>query len=225
MDVFGKELKEFRQRPDCGHDSTPLIFWLLAGYFRKNEENIKSEGIFRVNGSEPAIRELELHMSQGNFNYLKKVTNVHTVTNYWKRLLREMKQPLIPFQLYEQFGKIKDKHESERIPYLKDLINELDTLHFNTLQFHIEFFREIVQHEPLNKMTSYNVAVTVGPNIFRPLVARPGDLSQHGTYYDIIIKMIDKCDILFDKNISSVELIMNPEMCQDGNMNHGAVGS
>ena len=155
IDVFGKELKEFRQRPDCGHDSTPLIFWLLAGYFRKNEEYIKTEGIFNVNGSKPYIRELELHMSQGNFNYLKKVKNVHTVTNYWKQLLREMKQPLIPFQMYEQFGKIKEKPEWQRIPYLKDLINELDELHFNTLQFHIVFFRDIVQNEPNNLMTSY----------------------------------------------------------------------
>ena len=104
------------------------------------------------------------------------------------------------------------------------MINELDTLHFNTLQFHIEFFRDIVQNEPFNKMTSYNVAVTVGPNIFRPLVARPGDLANHGIYYDVIIKMIDKCDILFDKDITSEELIMMPEMIQDGNMNHGAVG-
>ena len=81
-----------------------------------------------------------------------------------------------------------------------------------------------MQNEPFNKMTSYNVAVTVGPNIFRPLVARPGDLSNHGIYYDIIIKMIDKCDILFNKEISSEELIFNPDMIQDGNMNHGAVG-
>ena len=226
MDVFGKELKEFRQRPDCGHDSTPLIFWLLAGYFRKNDEHIKSEGIFRVNGSEPAIRDLELHMSQGNFNYLKKVANVHTVTNYWKRLLREMKQPLIPFQMYEQFHKIKEKVESERLPYLKELINELDTLHFNTLHFHIEFFKDIVKHEPYNKMTSYNVAVTVGPNIFRPLVARPTDLANHGVFYDVIIKMIDKCDILFNKEIQVEELIfMMPDMMQDDNMSHGAVGS
>ena len=104
------------------------------------------------------------------------------------------------------------------------MINELDTLHFNTLQFHIEFFRDVVKHEKFNKMTSYNVAVTVGPNIFRPLVARPGDLSNHGIYYDVIIKMIDKCDILFNKEITSEELIMNPELIQDGDMNHGAVG-
>ena len=61
-DVFGKELKFFRQRPDAP-DSAPLIFWLMAGYFRDNPENFKTKGIFRVTSSDSEVRELELHMS------------------------------------------------------------------------------------------------------------------------------------------------------------------
>ena len=76
----------------------PLIFEVLAGFFLNNEEMIKTEGIFRINGSEKKIRELELHLSQGNYNFLTKVEKPHTVTNYWKRALREMKEPLIPFE-------------------------------------------------------------------------------------------------------------------------------
>ena len=45
-------------------------------------------------------------MSQGNFPFLPTVREPHTVTNYWKRLLREMKEPLIPFDFYSAFERI-----------------------------------------------------------------------------------------------------------------------
>ena len=75
---------------------TPLIFWILTGYFRSKLSHIQTIGIFRVKGSNSNIRQLEYHMSKGNFSFMTKVEDPHTVTNYWKRLLREMKEPLIP---------------------------------------------------------------------------------------------------------------------------------
>ena len=47
-------------------------------------------------------------------------------------------------------------------------------------------------------MTSYNIAVTVGPNIFRPLTVRPADLFNAGTYYDVVIRMMENFEILFE---------------------------
>ena len=67
---------------------------------------MQTVGIFRVTGSDSKIRELELHMSQSNFSYLAKIREPHTVTNYWKRVLREMEEPLIPFNLYRSFEQI-----------------------------------------------------------------------------------------------------------------------
>lgn len=109
-----------RQTPDLGRESTPLIFWLLAGYFLKprceapekqdeaegegEEEKpddlsyINSKGIFRVTSVGEEIRAIETHLSQGNFNILTKITDPHLVANYWKRLLREMMEPLITFE-------------------------------------------------------------------------------------------------------------------------------
>ena len=47
-------------------------------------------------------------------------------------------------------------------------------------------------------MDSYNVAVTVGPNIFRPRVHRSTDLFKVAVYYQALITMIDQFDELFD---------------------------
>ena len=40
-------------------------------------------------------------------------------------------------------------------------------------------------------MTSYNVAVTVGPNIFRSKKNMTTDIFNHAPYYDALIKLID----------------------------------
>ena len=49
-------------------------------------------------------------------------------------------------------------------------------------------------------MTSYNIAVTVGPNIFRPKTDRYDDIITHGVYYDAMIKMIENHEAIFDEN-------------------------
>ena len=90
---------------------------------------------------------------------------------------------------------------------IKYLLNELPPLHFNTLKFHVEFFQEVVDHEPMNKMNSYNVAVTVGPNIFRPKSHKKGDEYKVGIFYDLLEKMIDNHIELFDKTLTCKSLV------------------
>ena len=43
-------------------------------------------------------------------------------------------------------------------------------------------------------MTSYNVAVTVSPNIFRSRNNRSEDILNHAVYYSAMITMIDRYD-------------------------------
>ena len=72
-DIFGKNLDEFRQRPELGDDGNhaPLIFWLLAGFFRHNARRFFTTGVYRVTSSDSKVRELELHLAKGNYGYLE----------------------------------------------------------------------------------------------------------------------------------------------------------
>ena len=49
-------------------------------------------------------------------------------------------------------------------------------------------------------MNSYNIAVTVGPNIFRPQQSTSDDVVNVGIYYQILIKMIDYYDYIFGES-------------------------
>ena len=155
--------------PELPDNSVPVIFRILEGYFLKNEEeNIRKKGIFRVTSHGPTIRVVETHIAKGNFAHLDEVHDVYLVANYWKRLLMTMRTPLIPYDSYTKFENLDQVSERERYELIRKYVGELDALRFNTLRFHIQFFRKVVEHEPTNLMTAYNMAVTVGPNIFRP---------------------------------------------------------
>ena len=78
-----------------------------------------------------------------------------------------MRNPLVPFYQYDLYGELAFMTELEKFVEIRRLIYELEPINRNTLMFCIEFFRELISYESYNKMTSYNIAVTVSPTIFR----------------------------------------------------------
>ena len=132
-----------------------------------------------------------------------------------------MKTPLIPYEQYEEFGKLDQLSEEELYCRIKALVNQLPPLNRNTLKFCIKFFKEVVENENTNRMSSYNIAVTVGPNIFRPRSVKNTDIMSVGIYYSCMIKMIETYDTMFDgKEVTESDLVI----AADG-LRHGAVGS
>ena len=55
-------------------------------------------------------------------------------------------------------------------------------------------------YEESNRMNTYNVAVTVSPNIFRSRNDRAEDIFNHATFYDALMQMIQKYKELFDED-------------------------
>ena len=63
--MYGKVLKNFERRSGTSEEDNevPLLFYLLTGYFRANQERMQTVGLFRVTASDSKVKELELHMS------------------------------------------------------------------------------------------------------------------------------------------------------------------
>ena len=105
--------------------------------------------------------------------------------------------PLIPYDSYEKFKSLEQVSDGERFGKIREYVFELDPLRRNTLHFLIQFFVKVVELEPENKMNAYNMAVTVGPNMFRPESTTDEDIMGVGIFYDAIIRMIENCDAIF----------------------------
>ena len=65
---------------------------------------LENVGVFRVGGEDQFINELDLHLSFGDFSKMQKVPNrPHEVANLLKQYIRELGEPVCPYNLYEQF--------------------------------------------------------------------------------------------------------------------------
>ena len=64
----------------------------------------------------------------------------------------------------------------------------------------MEFFIEVVSYESDNKMTPYNIAVTVAPNIFRSRENSSAEIFSHAIFYEAFISMIENYEFFFTEN-------------------------
>ena len=138
-----------------------------------------------------------------------------------------MQDPICPFDQYDSYMSLTNISPERRIYKLQELIGKLPELNRVTLQFIVHFMREVVKYEPQNRMTSYNIAVTVGPNIFRPLNVRPADLFNAGTYYDVVIRLMEYYEVIFEgaplPNADDFDLLAQADSI-DKQIAEGAVG-
>lgn len=85
-------------------EEIPKIVFLLTTYFRVNKAHFKRQGLFRVNGDRSVIEELSIHLQLGDFSVLKRfVEKPNEVANFLKEILRELTEPVCPFENYPAF--------------------------------------------------------------------------------------------------------------------------
>ena len=154
-DVYGKFLDQFRRFGDGAdlyydEDSVPLIFHTIVGYFRRIKIRFLQEGLFRISASIEMVKELEVHMSLENFPFLESIEDVHVVCSYFKQVLKQMREPLIPCRQYEKFCELSEVQERKRVDQIKLIMDELrqeKAQNYNTLRFCCQFFKELVSYE------------------------------------------------------------------------------
>jgi len=64
-------------------------------------KHLDNQGLFRINGDRTLIEELSIHLQLGDFSILKGLTEKpNEVANFLKEILRELTEPVIPFEKY-----------------------------------------------------------------------------------------------------------------------------
>ena len=82
-------------------------------------------------------------MSQRNYDYIiNNVGNPHIVACLIKKFFNNLKEPIIPFRLFEQL--MQDQQAPNKKQYYKSLIKTLPPLNSLALTFLIEFLKKDV---------------------------------------------------------------------------------
>jgi len=123
----------------------------------------KAEGIFRVPGDSDSVSELKLRIDKGYYN-LDGVDDPHVLASLLKLWLRELCDPLVPHELYNDCI----THASDPDACI-GVVERLPTINRRVVLFVVSFLQLFLDERMLaaTKMTSANLALVMAPNLLR----------------------------------------------------------
>ncbi|KAI0743437.1 hypothetical protein C8Q80DRAFT_1106807 [Daedaleopsis nitida] len=162
--IFGETLDTvFRlQERNYPDNKVPIILPFLAdGILALG--GTKSEGIFRVPGDGDLVSELKLRIDRGYYS-LEGVDDPHVLASLIKLWLRELCDPLVPDELYNDC--ITNAHDPEACVHI---VQRLPTMNRRVVLFVISFLQLFLEDkiQTITKMTSANLALVMAPNLLR----------------------------------------------------------
>ncbi|KAK7175739.1 hypothetical protein R3I93_000109 [Phoxinus phoxinus] len=159
---FGVELS----RLTIDERTVPFVAEKLINYIEMH--GLYTEGIYRKSGSTNKIKELKLSLDTDVNGMNLDDYNINVIASVFKQWLRDLPNPLMTFELYEEFLRamgLQDKKEVIRGVY--SIIDQLSRTHLNTLERLIFHLVRIALQEETNRMSANALAIVFAPCILR----------------------------------------------------------
>uniref|UniRef100_A0A673GPL5 Unconventional myosin-IXa-like n=1 Tax=Sinocyclocheilus rhinocerous TaxID=307959 RepID=A0A673GPL5_9TELE len=159
---FGVELSRLTN----DERAVPLVVEKLINYIEMH--GLYTEGIYRKSGSTNKIKELKQGLDTDVNGVNLDDYNINVIASVFKQWLRDLPNPLMTFELYEEFLRamgLQDKKEAIRGVY--SIIDQLSRTHLNTLERLIFHLVRIVLQEETNRMSANALAIVFAPCILR----------------------------------------------------------
>jgi hypothetical protein len=123
----------------------------------------KAEGIFRVPGDSDAVASLKMRLDRGAYT-LEGVDDPHVPASLLKLWLRELVDPLVPSEMYNDCIAFANDAEA-----CCAAVERLPTANRRVVLFVISFLQLFLDERVLavTKMTSANLALVMAPNLLR----------------------------------------------------------
>uniref|UniRef100_A0A4W6BMA5 Rho-GAP domain-containing protein n=1 Tax=Lates calcarifer TaxID=8187 RepID=A0A4W6BMA5_LATCA len=129
------------------------------------------DGIYRLSGVSSNIQKLRGEFeSDGNPDLNKDVylQDIHCVSSLCKAYFRELPNPLLTYQLYDKFAEaVAIQLEEERLVKIRDVLKELPTPHYRTLEFLMRHLVRMASYSSETNMHARNLAIVWAPNLLR----------------------------------------------------------
>ncbi|KAG6378343.1 hypothetical protein JVT61DRAFT_14068 [Boletus reticuloceps] len=162
--TFGESLDAVTrlQQRNYPNEKIPIILPFLAdGILALG--GTKCEGIFRVPGDGDLVSELKIRIDRGYYT-LENVDDPHVLASLLKLWLRELLDPLVPEELYNDCITAAADPTS-----CIAIIRRLPTINRRIVVFIISFLQLFLEEKVLDntKMTAANMALVMAPNLLR----------------------------------------------------------
>uniref|UniRef100_A0A8D8RHW2 Unconventional myosin-IXb n=1 Tax=Cacopsylla melanoneura TaxID=428564 RepID=A0A8D8RHW2_9HEMI len=183
--VFGVPLSQIRSTDG----KIPRLVDLLITTIEVR--GLYTEGIYRKSGIHSKQQELKVKIDEGKLPDLELDDySVHILANLLKLFLREMPEPLLTFEYYEEFLRAAELTE-DRVSTLFSILKTLPKPNFDLMERLIFHLARVAYHEEANRMNPTSLAIVFAPCIFRqrhfPAQDALSDISRQNLCIELII--------------------------------------
>ncbi|CAN9508975.1 unnamed protein product [Ophioblennius macclurei] len=130
---------------------------------------MKEEGLFRLAAAASVVKRLKTCLDQEAVDHSEFSMDPHAVAGALKCYLRELPEPLMTFELYNDwFAAAGGKDLTEKLEQFKLILKKLPPENYNNLRYLVQFLSLLSEQQAVNKMTPSNIAIVLGPNLLWP---------------------------------------------------------
>uniref|UniRef100_A0A8C3AZT6 SH3-domain binding protein 1 n=1 Tax=Cyclopterus lumpus TaxID=8103 RepID=A0A8C3AZT6_CYCLU len=127
------------------------------------------EGLFRLAAAASIVKRLKTCLDHEVVDYSEFSMDPHAVAGALKGYLRELPEPLMTFELYNDWFKAAgEKDPTEKLEKYRVLLKKLPPDNYNNLRYLVQFLSLLSEQQAVNKMTPSNIAIVLGPNLLWP---------------------------------------------------------
>eukprot|EP00002_Diphylleia_rotans_P003697 TRINITY_DN1257_c0_g1_i4.p1 TRINITY_DN1257_c0_g1~~TRINITY_DN1257_c0_g1_i4.p1 ORF type:complete len:1853 (-),score=344.06 TRINITY_DN1257_c0_g1_i4:249-5807(-) len=147
-------------------NALPKVVARMFEYLRMR--GIDQVGIFRVAGAAAEIQSIMKSIEEGKDVVFHSVADCNVVATVLKQYIRNMKEPIATYKLYEDFVSASEMgNRQEMLVEIQRIVERLPPFNRLFLQELCLFLSQVAEHSSMNKMVPSNLAIVFAPNIFR----------------------------------------------------------
>ncbi|XP_063759472.1 rho GTPase-activating protein 17b isoform X2 [Eleginops maclovinus] len=159
--AFGTELEEHLKR-----SSREIALPIEACVMMLLETGMKEEGLFRIAAGASKLKKLKAALDCSTSQLEEFYFDPHAVAGALKSYLRELPEPLMTFDLYDEWTQTSNvTDQDKRLQALWMVCDRLPKNHKANLRYLVKFLAKLAQDSEVNKMTPSNIAIVLGPNL------------------------------------------------------------
>nr|XP_031319091.1 SH3 domain-binding protein 1 isoform X1 [Camelus dromedarius] len=172
-------------------------------------EGMKEEGLFRLAAGASVLKRLKQTMALDPRSLQEFCSDPHAVAGALKSYLRELPEPLMTFDLYDDWMRAASlKEPGARLEALQEVCSRLPRENFSNLRYLMKFLARLAEEQEVNRMTPSNIAIVLGPNLLWP-PEKEGDPAQLDAasvssiqVVGVVEALIQNADTLFPGDIN-----------------------
>lgn len=168
---------------------------------------MREEGLFRLAAAASVVKKLKNSLNGGMVDHTDFKTEPHAVAGVLKCFLRELPEPLMTFELYNDWFKAAGEKElKDKLELFREALKKLPLENYNNLRYLVQFLSLLSEHQAVNRMTPSNIAIVLGPNLLWPRTEGEIALLDMASassvqVVTVIEPLIQYCSVLFPEGV------------------------